>query len=304
MRTLVHLSDLHFGRVDERLLEPLARRVHALAPDVVAVSGDLTQRARTAQFRAARRFLDTLPQPLLVVPGNHDVPLYNLWQRFLHPLAKYRRYISEEVEPAYIDNLPHKWSGVVAEEALAIGVYSALCAWDFTSGVRIAVNHSGASGASGAICGALLGTHYGASALPQDWLDVLELRSIIETVGRDFAREHRLVLVLKGWRTLIADPEGNIWVNTTGNPGLAKGGSGDVLTGMIAGFIAQFPDHIVNAVRAAVYLHGFAAEVALSQQTERTMLATDVISAFAPAFRQLGTPSEGFAWIQGRVPYR
>ena len=125
----------------------------------------------------------------------------------------------------------------------------------------------------------------------------------VET-ARTFAREHHLVLVLKGWRTLIADSRGNVWVNTTGNPGLAKGGSGDVLTGMIAGFIAQFPDRIVDAVRAAVYLHGFAAEVALSQQTERTMLATDVISAFSPAFRQLGTPSEGFTWIQGRVTDR
>ena len=104
MRTLVHLSDLHFGRVDERLLEPLARRVHALAPDVVAVSGDLTQRARSAQFRAARRFLDTLPPPLLVVPGNHDVPLYDLFRRFFRPLAGYRRYISEELEPAFVDD--------------------------------------------------------------------------------------------------------------------------------------------------------------------------------------------------------
>jgi 3',5'-cyclic AMP phosphodiesterase CpdA len=104
VRTLVHLSDLHFGRVDARLLYPLARRVREAHPHVVVVSGDLTQRAKPAEFRDARRFLDTLPQPLLVVPGNHDVPLYNLWQRFLQPLAKYRRYISEEVEPAYIDN--------------------------------------------------------------------------------------------------------------------------------------------------------------------------------------------------------
>jgi len=104
VRTIVHLSDLHFGRVDPRLLEPLARRVRAAAPHVVVVSGDLTQRAKSAQFREARRFLDTLPEPLLVVPGNHDVPLYNFWQRFLQPLAKYRRYISEEVEPAFFDD--------------------------------------------------------------------------------------------------------------------------------------------------------------------------------------------------------
>ena len=81
---------------------------------MVVVSGDLTQRAKSAQFRDARRFLDTLPAPLLVVPGNHDVPLYNLWQRFLQPLAKYRRYISEEVEPVLVD-----------EEIAVIGVNTA-----------------------------------------------------------------------------------------------------------------------------------------------------------------------------------
>jgi 3',5'-cyclic AMP phosphodiesterase CpdA len=104
MRTLVHLSDLHFGRVERALLEPLARRVRELAPDVVAVSGDLTQRAKPAQFREAREFLGTLPQPLVAVPGNHDVPLYNVFHRFFRPLARYRRYISAELEPAFVDD--------------------------------------------------------------------------------------------------------------------------------------------------------------------------------------------------------
>ena len=103
MRTLAHLSDLHFGRVDRRLLAPLTRRLYALAPDVVVVSGDLTQRAKSAQFRDARRFLDALPGRLLAVPGNHDVPLYNVFQRFFQPLAKYRRYISPDIEPVYLD---------------------------------------------------------------------------------------------------------------------------------------------------------------------------------------------------------
>jgi 3',5'-cyclic AMP phosphodiesterase CpdA len=104
VRTLVHLSDLHFGRVDAALLQPLARRVRELAPHLVVISGDLTQRARAAQFRDARRFLDTLPEPLLAVPGNHDVPLYNLWQRFVQPLARYRRYIDADVEPSFVDD--------------------------------------------------------------------------------------------------------------------------------------------------------------------------------------------------------
>lgn len=104
MRTLVHLSDLHFGRVDRALLEPLTARVKQLQPDLVVVSGDLTQRARSAQFVEARRFLDALPSPRIVVPGNHDVPLYNLFQRFFQPLDKFRRYIAADLEPAYFDD--------------------------------------------------------------------------------------------------------------------------------------------------------------------------------------------------------
>lgn len=103
MRTLVHLSDLHFGRVDEALLDPLVESVHSAKPDVVVVSGDLTQRARTAQFRAAAAFLARLPSPQIVVPGNHDVPLYNVLARFLSPLGKFRRYIEPDLSPAHVD---------------------------------------------------------------------------------------------------------------------------------------------------------------------------------------------------------
>jgi 3',5'-cyclic AMP phosphodiesterase CpdA len=104
MRTIVHMSDLHFGRIDAALLEPLRRRVHELAPCVTVVSGDLTQRAKPEQFREARRFLDTLPGAKIVVPGNHDVPLYNVFQRFFSPLSKYKRYISQDLEPVYRDD--------------------------------------------------------------------------------------------------------------------------------------------------------------------------------------------------------
>jgi 3',5'-cyclic AMP phosphodiesterase CpdA len=104
MRIVVQISDLHFGRVDAQLLEPLRRRILDLAPHVLAVSGDLTQRAKPEEFRQARAFLDTLPSPQIIVPGNHDVPLYNVFQRFFTPLRKYRRYISDELEPAYIDD--------------------------------------------------------------------------------------------------------------------------------------------------------------------------------------------------------
>ncbi|HWZ72656.1 MAG TPA: metallophosphoesterase family protein [Casimicrobiaceae bacterium] len=104
MRTIVHLSDLHFGRTDEALLTPLASVIAKLAPDLIAVSGDLTQRARTAQFKAARAFLDRLPKPQIIVPGNHDVPLYNVFTRFVGPLTRYQRYITGDLFPFYVDD--------------------------------------------------------------------------------------------------------------------------------------------------------------------------------------------------------
>lgn len=103
MRTLVHLSDLHFGRVAHALVAPLSELIGRIKPDVVVVSGDLTQRARTEQFKEARRFLDSLPTPQIVVPGNHDVPLYDIFGRLLQPLDKYRRYITNTLEPFYAD---------------------------------------------------------------------------------------------------------------------------------------------------------------------------------------------------------
>ena len=103
MRTIAHLSDLHFGRVDARLLLPLANCLEQASLDLVVVSGDLTQRARTAEFIAARHFLNTLDVPKIIVPGNHDIPLHNVFSRFVQPLAKYQRYITDDMEPFYID---------------------------------------------------------------------------------------------------------------------------------------------------------------------------------------------------------
>jgi 3',5'-cyclic AMP phosphodiesterase CpdA len=104
MRTLVHLSDLHFGRTDPAVIEPLLAAVAAARPDVVVVSGDLTQRAKAHEFEQAHAFLARLPRPQIVVPGNHDVPLYRVWERFLSPLGKYRRHISQDLEPSFVDD--------------------------------------------------------------------------------------------------------------------------------------------------------------------------------------------------------
>lgn len=104
MRTIVHLSDIHFGRVDPQVISPLIETIRRINPDLVAVSGDLTQRARSYQFKEARAFLDALPKPQIVVPGNHDVPLHNVFARFLQPLSKYQRYITSDLRPFYYDD--------------------------------------------------------------------------------------------------------------------------------------------------------------------------------------------------------
>src|SRR6476620_9614749 len=99
---IVHLSDLHFGAHDESLVEAVEWQVDQLKPDLIVISGDFTQRARTEQFRQACEFLEGLRErghEVLGVPGNHDVPLYDVLRRFLSPLARYRRFIDESLCP-------------------------------------------------------------------------------------------------------------------------------------------------------------------------------------------------------------
>jgi len=105
-------------------------------------------------------------------------------------------------------------------------------------------------------------------------------------VARTFAREHGMIVVLKGHRTLIAHPDGTVWVNTTGNPGMATGGTGDILTGLVAGLIAQHPDRIADAVISSVYLHGLAGDVARESMGEHSLIATDLLNALPEAFRR------------------
>ncbi len=103
-RTIVHLSDLHFGRTDPATIEPLIDAVRAAEPDLVAVSGDLTQRARSVEFRQAREFLDQLPGNLIVVPGNHDVPaIGNPYMRFFAGWRRFRKYIHPDLEQTFVD---------------------------------------------------------------------------------------------------------------------------------------------------------------------------------------------------------
>jgi NAD(P)H-hydrate epimerase len=123
-------------------------------------------------------------------------------------------------------------------------------------------------------------------------------------VAREFACRHGVTLVLKGWRTLIAHPDGRVAVNTSGNPGMAKGGSGDLLTGIVAGLLAQYPDEPARAVEAAVTLHGLAADMAVREADEHTLLATDSLAQLWRAFRFLAFDfraggRNGYVWLQG-----
>jgi 3',5'-cyclic AMP phosphodiesterase CpdA len=103
MRTLVHISDLHFGRILPGILDPLVDFIGEIQPTLVAVSGDLTQRARTHEYIAAREFLQKIRFPQIVVPGNHDVPLRNPFARAFRPLTNYKRYITDDLQPFFAD---------------------------------------------------------------------------------------------------------------------------------------------------------------------------------------------------------
>jgi 3',5'-cyclic AMP phosphodiesterase CpdA len=96
MTVIAHLSDLHFGRTDPGVVDALLTDLHHHRPDLVVVSGDLTQRARSHQFAEARAFLEKLPAPSLVVPGNHDLaPLYRPIKRLLAPRAKFHHHLPD-----------------------------------------------------------------------------------------------------------------------------------------------------------------------------------------------------------------
>jgi hydroxyethylthiazole kinase-like uncharacterized protein yjeF len=117
------------------------------------------------------------------------------------------------------------------------------------------------------------------------------------TAARNFATQHHVTVVLKGWRTLVAHPDGSIAVNTSGNPAMAKGGSGDVLTGIVAALIAQFPQRIREAVECAVWLHGAAADSFIRTHDEHTMLATDMLQHLSHAILS-PVEHDGFTWLQ------
>jgi hydroxyethylthiazole kinase-like uncharacterized protein yjeF len=126
-----------------------------------------------------------------------------------------------------------------------------------------------------------------------------EVEADREGMARQFATSHAVTLVLKGWRTIIAHPDGSMALSTTGNPGMAKGGSGDILTGIVAAMISQYPQQPAEAVEAAVYLHGLAADFAVRGQDQHTLLAMDTVSHLYEAFRFRAEDPGGYVWLQG-----
>ena len=132
-------------------------------------------------------------------------------------------------------------------------------------------------------------------------ISIAEVQANRLGVAREFVKRTGVTLVLKGARTLIAHPDGRVAVNTTGNPGMAKGGSGDLLTGLVAGMLAQYPNDVARAVEAAVYLHGLAADMAVSAADEHTLLATDSLQQLSRAFRFHSRGENGYVWLQGEL---
>jgi len=137
MKILAQISDLHFGTEDKLVAEALVKDLNQLCLSLLIVSGDLTQRARKKQFINARSYLSRLPKPQLVIPGNHDIPLFDVFRRIFMPLTRYKKYISSDLTPLHSEEglavlglntaRPYKWkNGEISKEQIAL-VKSQMC---------------------------------------------------------------------------------------------------------------------------------------------------------------------------------
>ncbi len=104
MKTIAHISDLHFGTEDSKIADGLVKELQQLQPTVVVNSGDFTQRARKSQFRSAADYMKQLPKPQISIPGNHDIPLFDVFRRFISPLGRFKNYITDDMFPRYVDD--------------------------------------------------------------------------------------------------------------------------------------------------------------------------------------------------------
>jgi 3',5'-cyclic AMP phosphodiesterase CpdA len=219
-RILLHISDLHFGRVPAGMPDALAAAAHDIKPDVVVVSGDLTQRARVVEFEQARAFLDRLPFPTIVIPGNHDVPLYNPYGRFVERLARYRRLITDDLAPSFVDDevaivgvntaRSLTWKGGRINSRQIAAVRSRLC--DLPAGVirvvathhphgvaRLALRAWSSCGADVLLCGHL---HIAAAEIVGRTV-VVNAGTAISTRGRGQANSFNVIGVTKRERVTV-----------------------------------------------------------------------------------------------------
>jgi 3',5'-cyclic AMP phosphodiesterase CpdA len=131
MKKIVHISDLHFGTENSKIVNHLIDDINEIKPDVIVVSGDLTQRAKTKEYSKAKIFLKNLDYHTVVIPGNHDIPLYNIWGRIVHPFKKFETYF-DHIDRYYSDDILEiiglnsvrnlRWkSGKLSSEQLEIG---------------------------------------------------------------------------------------------------------------------------------------------------------------------------------------
>jgi len=140
--------------------------------------------------------------------------------------------------------------------------------------------------------------HPGEMARLTGW-SVADIQANRVDVARQFAREHKVIVVLKGHRTIVAAHDGTVWVNPTGNPGMATGGTGDVLTGMVVGLIAQHPEQVLEATALAVYLHGLAGDFGAAEVGENSLVATDLIRFLPKAFAEARRERDSGILIHG-----
>ncbi len=150
MKSIIHISDLHFGKTTPAIVQSLANTIKLLNPDLLVVSGDLTQRARTKEFKQAHNFLQTFKCHKIVVPGNHDIPLFNIFGRFFNPLKRYQKWINEDLNPIYSDsdisvlgvNTAHSWT-VAGGKMPSEGLHRIKKNWIETpsQGIKILVSH-------------------------------------------------------------------------------------------------------------------------------------------------------------------
>jgi 3',5'-cyclic AMP phosphodiesterase CpdA len=216
VRRIAHLSDLHFGREDPAVVAGLAEDLERERVDLALVSGDLTQRAKVAEFEAAARFLGALPMPVLVVPGNHDIPLWDLPRRLFSPLARYRRLVEGDLTPRHEDGevavlglttaSPFVWKGGFVRA----GQLAALASWAATAGdrLRIVVAHHPFAKAARGGHSRVRGWSAGIAAMEAAGVDLV-LSGHHHMAGRSESRAfavggpHRLVVVQAGTATSL-----------------------------------------------------------------------------------------------------